>query len=113
MRATGILRLGHAATQGPYSSHSTAHDSPEHHMSAAHVSAMCSVCCSKMEDLHHKAHALTSDHAHRPSGYYDVEEAFRRDSCKSLTAMPVVGSKGEALGAVSLGLQQHVNLSTK
>ncbi|CAK0773042.1 hypothetical protein CVIRNUC_004024 [Coccomyxa viridis] len=51
--------------------------------------------------------------SNRPSCYYDVEEAFRRDSCKSLTAMPVVGSKGEALGAVSLGLQHHVNLSTK
>ena len=99
--------------RAPYSSHGTAHDSPEFHVLAAHVLAVCSVCCSETEELHHGAHSLTSNHAHRPSCYYDVEEAFRRDSCKSLTAMPVVGSKGEALGAVSLGLQHHVNLSTK
>ena len=102
--------MRHRACPG---SKSTAHDLPEYHMSAAHVLASCSVCCGNLEEQHHKARSLTSDHSHRPSCYYDVEEAFRRDSCKSLTAMPVVGSKGEALGAVSLGLQHHVNLSTK
>ena len=66
-----------------------------------------------MGELCHQAHSLTRVYSHRPSCYYDVEEAFRRDSCNSLTTMPVVGSKGEPVGAVSLGLQQHVNLSTK
>lgn len=51
--------------------------------------------------------------ARRPSCYYDVEEAYRRDQCGSLTAMPVAGAKGEILGAVCLGLQQRVNLSSK
>ena len=78
-----------------------------------HIILFFSAFCGNMEELHHQAHSLTSAPSHRPSCYYDVEEAFRMDSCKSLTAMPVVGSKGEALGAVSLGLQQHVNLSTK
>ncbi|CAL5218667.1 g373 [Coccomyxa viridis] len=51
--------------------------------------------------------------SNRPSCYYDVEEAHRRDQCSSLTAMPVAGAKGEILGAVCLGLQQNVNLSSK
>ena len=77
-----------------------------------HLPSTCLVFWSNTQ-LHCQAHFLTGAYSHRPSCYYDVEEAFRRDSCKSLTAMPVVGSKGEALGAVSLGLQHHVNLSTK
>lgn len=56
---------------------------------------------------------LSSMPARRPSCYYDVEEAYRRDRCSSLTAMPVVGAKGEILGAISLGLQHNVNLSSK
>ena len=57
--------------------------------------------------------ALTYMLACRPSCYYDVEEAYRRDQCSSLTAMPVAGAKGEILGAVCLGLQQNINLSSK
>ena len=58
-------------------------------------------------------HLLSCIHACRPSSYYDVEEAYRRDQCSSLTAMPVAGAKGEIVGAVCLGLQQNVNLSSK
>ena len=49
----------------------------------------------------------------RPSCYYDVEEAYRKEGCGSLTAMPVTNAKGKTLGAICLGLQQHVNLSSK
>lgn len=49
----------------------------------------------------------------RPSCYYDVEEAYRKDKCGSMTVMPVAGAKSEILGAICLGLQQGVTLTSK
>ena len=76
------------------------HPIPQHKGGATCAAA---ACCKRLSCMH----------TCRPSCYYDVEEAHRRDQCSSLTAMPVAGAKGEILGAVCLGLQQNVNLSSK
>ncbi|EIE25924.1 hypothetical protein COCSUDRAFT_64901, partial [Coccomyxa subellipsoidea C-169] len=55
----------------------------------------------------------TEERMDRPSALEDVEAAYQKGDCKTLTAMPIVGDNNDVLGVVCVGLPSHVPLTSQ